>query len=411
MLSVQEALDTIVNRASGGSPVTESLAAAYGCVPAENLIIPHDSPPFDKSMMDGFAVRSGDFAAEGRRVLKVCDTITAGMVFTGSVAEGTCLRIMTGCPVPPDTDCVVPFELTELVGDGSEEVTVAAENVRSGANILRQGTAAKTGEVLAAAGTRLTPQYLATLAEFGFATVKVFRRPRVSVVATGDELVAANEPLGPGQIRNSNEPMLAAQIARAGAVAQPLGIARDNVADLTEKIRQGLSADVLLLSGGVSAGTADLVPSVLNRLGVQQVFHKVAIKPGKPLWFGHSTGSAGECLVFGLPGNPVSSMVCFELFVRSALRKLCGIDNPIPIRHTAVLTADVTIRGDRPTYYPCVFRLTENGPLATPVAWEGSADLRSTTQANAMLILAPQPKPYLAGQNISVILWNSWYDE
>ena len=189
------------------------------------------------------------------------------------------------------------------------------------ANLMRQGGAARQGSRLLTAGTQLQPQQIAALAEFGQATVPVYCRPTVAVLATGDELISCDQPLRPGAIRNSNEPMLLAQAATCGACPVSLGIARDTIAELSMRIQQGLDHDVLLLSGGVSAGTLDLVPQQLAAAGVEQIFHGVNMKPGKPLWFGIRRRESRTTLVFGLPGNPVSSLVCFELFVTACTEK------------------------------------------------------------------------------------------
>ena len=239
------------------------------------------------------------------------------------------------------------------------------------------------------------------------------------MLATGDELVPVHQTPGPGQIRNSNETMLAAQIEQAGGQARPLGIARDNRPHLRKRISAGLQYDVLLLSGGVSAGKLDLVPSELTRAGVEQVFHKVRIKPGKPIWFGTlrngnqaaadaeipSTDSRNSCLVFGLPGNPVSSMVCFELFVRTAIRQLRGESIVEPQRISARLTHPHSHRNDRETYFPATFAWTAEGLTATLVKWHGSSDLQATRDAGAMAVFPAEPHEYQARDLIDIILW------
>jgi molybdopterin molybdotransferase len=254
------------------------------------------------------------------------------------------------------------------------------------------------------------------LAEFGRHRLLVRPRPTVAILATGDELVPIDAKPGPGQIRNSNETMLATQTVRAGGLPVGLGIARDNRAELRERIRTGLNSDVLLLSGGVSEGTLDLVPSELAAIGVRNVFHKVNIRPGKPLWFGiwNRAGNppagrgGGVTYVFGLPGNPVSSMVCFELFVRSCLRRLMGLEpaEPQPIR--ARLAAEHVARGDRPTYNPARVTWDRNGLTVEPVRWHGSSDLQATVDANAMAVFPGGDTTYSAGDEIDVILWDGW---
>ena len=220
---------------------------------------------------------------------------------------------------------------------------------------------------------------------------------------------------GLGQIRNSNETMLAAQVAQAGGVAVPLGIARDNRADLRAKIEAGLASDVLLLSGGVSEGTHDLVPSELALLGVRNVFHKINMRPGKPLWFGawSRTGTgpgngAGVAYVFGLPGNPVSSLICFEVFVKSCLRRMIGLEPAEPHVLSARLARDHVARGERPTYNPARVSWDGSGLSVEPVRWHGSSDLQATVDANAMAVFTSGDTMYPAGQSVDVILWDGW---
>jgi molybdopterin molybdotransferase len=253
--------------------------------------------------------------------------------------------------------------------------------------------------------------------------VAVYPRPRVAVLATGDELVPVNQIPGPGQIRNSNEAMLAAQLRQFGTIPVPLGVARDDRDELREAIRRGLACKMLLLSGGVSAGKLDLVPEVLGELGVREVFHKVRVKPGQPVWFGiMDSRPAGErrsdggvpqssepacspCYVFGLPGNPVSSMVCCELFARTGIRRLMGEEPAVPVPWRARLTKDHFNSGNRPTYHPARWESTDSGSVVEPVRWVGSADLCATVEANAMVLFPEGERMYPAGTLLDVFLW------
>lgn len=406
MLTVTQALDQVLQQSSVLPSETVSLRDSSDRVLAESLTTPHDSPPFDKSMMDGFAVDSQTVFADGAQELTVLETITAGTLPTQTPAAGSASRIMTGAPVPPGADCVIPIERTQFDEQQPSVVRITTEDVAAEKNVLRQGTAATAGSSLLASGTLLKAQHVAVLAEFGVAQLDVVRQPSVGVLATGDELIPFSESLTPGRIRNSNEPMLESQILRAGASAFPLGIARDNEQELSERIEAGLQHDVLLLSGGVSAGTLDLVPAQLAAAGVEQVFHKIQMKPGKPLWFGRLQTSDHSCLVFGLPGNPVSSMVCFEVFVRPALDVLAGRAAHGSRNRMAQLTSDITIRGDRFTYFPSRIERSADGLTATPVAWGGSADLRSTAEANGVCCLEAGGSGYGAGTDVPVICWD-----
>ena len=270
---------------------------------------------------------------------------------------------------------------------------------------MRQGGAARQGSPLLAAGTQLQPLQIAALAEFGQANVPVYCRPTVAVLATGDELIAWDQPLRPGAIRNSNEPMLLAQAATCGACPVSLGVARDTIAELSLGIQQGLEHDVLLLSGGVSAGTLDLVPQQLAAAGVEQIFHGVDMKPGKPLWFGTRRRESRTTLVFGLPGNPVSSLVCFELFVRPVLRKISGISSQNASGLAARLSQSFAVKGRRPVYQPAVISVCDGQLRVRPVVWNGSSDLKATVEANGMALMSSAHGAYTVGELIPIWLW------
>ncbi len=263
----------------------------------------------------------------------------------------------------------------------------------------------RRGDIVLPAGAVLRPQEFGVLATVGRTTVSVHPPPRVAVLATGDELVEPAQAPEAGQIRNSNGPMLVAQVCRAGGVPRYLGIGGDDVALLKPLVCDGLKANVLLLSGGVSAGKLDLVPGVLREAGVAAHFHKVEMKPGKPVFFGTAPrlGGGAPTLVFGLPGNPVSVLACFELFVRPALRRLCGHADPGPHFVAAVLGEDFPYRTDRPTYHPARLTACADGWSVRPVPWFGSADLRALTQANALMLLPPGDHRHRAGQSFDVL--------
>ena len=405
MLTVIQALDQIVREVTTFAPEQVALNEALGLVTAQDVVSREDSPPFDKSLMDGYAVLSSDIAA-GKRELTVVDEVVAGRTPSCDIVSGQATRIMTGAPTPASADAVVPVEMTELVDGDSERVRILVDSIAPEKNIIRIGTNKRAGEEIIPAGRLLRAQELAALAELGGAQVSVRRRPIIAVLATGDELVATDQTPGPGQIRNSNETMLCGQVCNAGGVPVPLGIARDNCEDLRRHIEEGLNADVLLLSGGVSAGKLDLVPSELERAGVEQIFHKVRVKPGKPVWFGVLRRGSNSCLVFGLPGNPVSSMVCFELFVRTAIRRLTGQFPAIPQSLTARLTHSHSHKDDRETYFPATVEWTVDGPTVRLMNWHGSSDLQSTVDADAMVIFPPEPKEYAVNDRVEVVLWS-----
>jgi molybdopterin molybdotransferase len=334
--------------------------------------------------------------ASGLRELEVIEEITAGRTPTKTVGPGQAARIMTGAPMPSGADAVVMVEKCEPIRDINVRVP---SPVVSGQNVQPRAREMRRGEPVLVAGTELRAQEIGLLAIVGRISVLAHPAPRVAVLATGDELIEPDQSPGPGQIRNSNGPMLMAQVAAAGGQPQSLGIARDDAAHLRRLIEDGLTADMLLLSGGVSAGTLDLVPDMLRECGVTAHFHKVRMKPGKPLFF----GSRGDTLVFGLPGNPVSSFVCFELFVRPALRRFRGLPaEPSPIVPLP-LAADFPYATDRPTYHPATVERAPVGECVRPVPWHGSPDLRALTAANALLLLPEGDHLHRAGQPLPVL--------
>lgn len=431
MLSVIEAIDAVLAHSSPIGVEQVPLSNALFRVIATDVVSGCDSPPFDKALMDGYAVRSEDTAV-GTATLKVIESVTAGQVPAYPVGPGQATRIMTGAPMPAGADAVVPVERT-MAAPQYDDVHVGVA-VAAGANVLHRGESMRCGDRIFPAGHKLRPQDLGVLAEIGVASVTVRRRPRVAILATGDELVPPDATPGSGQIRNSNETLLAGLVIAAGCEAVPIGIARDEREHLRAKIDAGLACDMLLLSGGVSAGVLDLVPSVLQQAGVEQVFHKVNMKPGKPVWFGGRRSEVGEqrskvgerggvspprspedgdrkqahakCLVFGLPGNPVSTLVCFELFAKTALRKMMGLAPAEPQPFTAALTSAIENRGDRPTYHPARVTLGSDGGLAvTPVRWAGSGDLRATAEANCVAVLEANTS-YTPGGAVGALLWS-----
>ena len=406
MLSVEEALALVAQHARPLAPRRVALGEAAGLVLAEDVTSEVNSPPYDKSMMDGYAVRSGDSMPE-RNVL---EEIGAGSVPRHAVTPGTAIRIMTGAPLPEGADAVVPIEQTEMVG--GDTVRLDRIDVPAGQNIMPLGASVRAGDVVLRNGAVIRPIEIAILAEIGHGVVVARPRPRLAILPTGNELVAAGEKPGQGQIRNSNGPMLLAAASHCGAEALALGIARDDREQLARWIEHGLAADVLVLSGGVSAGDYDLVPDVLAELGVEKVFHKVALRPGKPLWFGVKEDGERRVLVFGLPGNPVSSFVCFELFVRPAIAALSGRGFPPPHTFAARLSHEFNHKGGRACCLPA--RLSPAGGSDSQLSgeppadvailpWHGSADLATLARANALARFGAAPMRLQAGALVNVI--------
>jgi molybdopterin molybdotransferase len=393
------------------------LSEAAGLVLAEEVISEVNSPPYDKALMDGYAVRSGDREPE-RQIL---EEIAAGAVPRFPVTPGTTSRIMTGAPIPEGADAVVPLEKTETLSD--ERVRLQQVDPPSGQNLLRLGAAMRAGDTVLRDGAIVRPIEIGIMAEIGRGLVNVIPRPRVAVLPTGNELVPIGEKPATGQIRNSNAPLLTSAAVRAGAEAIELGIARDNHDELYRRVEQGLAADVLVLSGGVSAGKFDLVPGVLAELGVEQVFHKISLRPGKPLWFGIKDDGARTVLVFGLPGNPVSSFVCFELFVRPAIAAMAGRGFECGPSVKAQLSHTFDHAGGRAAYLPARLTLAGTGAKDLHAAarfdassrdaaglrveilpWHGSADLVTLASANGLVRLSDERQQIAAGTLLDVVL-------
>ncbi len=357
-------------------PVEVDVQRAVSMVLASPVNSDVDVPPYRKALMDGYAVHADD--VEPGRTLPVADRIYAGDLPSTPLQRGTAVRIMTGAPLPRDADAVVPVEQT----DGGEQMVTFSDAVAAGANLMDTGYCIARGETIMPAGRTIEAHQVGLLCEVGASQVRVVRPPRVAVLATGDELVSPTELPGPGQIRNTNAPLLAALAERDGAHATQLGVASDQAEELGARIQRGLQHDVLILSGGVSAGERDLVPSALAATGVQQVFHGVRLKPGKPVWFGWRGGSHAT-LVFGLPGNPMSSLVCYELFVRRVVDRLCG-RGVVDRWEERVVAADFAYRGSRRTFHPA--RLVGRDQVRL-LPWKGSVDQRVLTETDALVDL------------------------
>jgi molybdopterin molybdotransferase len=406
MLSIDEALAAVINEAQAMAPDSAPLADALGCVLAEDVMADADSPPFDKSVVDGYAVRTADLRGD-HPSLTIGETIIAGRAPSRALAGREAAVIMTGAPIPPGCDAVVMHERTRTA-DGF--VTIEQSPIKPGQNLLPRGAEMRSGEIVLARGCILNPPQLGLLASVGKTVVSVIPRPRVSIVPTGDELVEPGETPGPGQIRNSNAMMLRALAVEAGAVACSLPIARDERALLEQVLEKALDADVVLVTGGVSAGQRDLVPDSLAALGVRQVFHKINLKPGKPLWFGVAPARHGRtgALVFGLPGNPVSGLVGFMLFVNLAIQAKAGRSAVCSPLLNVKLDRGFSQRGDRVTYHPACFvpvRQTDGTglrPIKT-LDWAGSADLRTVARADGFAVFPSGDRNFEPGEIVGFL--------
>jgi molybdopterin molybdotransferase len=435
MIDLADALALVERTAAPLPPRRLRLLDAVGRRLVAGIVADCDSPPWDRAMMDGFAVSDADLVGGGIVELEVSMDLAAGDVTALALRPGTCARIMTGAPVPPGADAIVPIERAvdgTANAHGGGRVRLHDDRYRPGQHVGRQGAAFRRGqEVLAgmltagsrgilsagSRGIRLTAAEIGLAAEAGATHVVVDPPVRVAILQTGSELVPHEAVPAFGQTRNSNGPMLTAAVTLLGGEAIPLGIAADRPEALRAAVSRGLAADVLVLSGGVSAGDLDLVPGILAACGVEQVFHKVRLKPGKPVWFGRLSRPAGgsPTLVFGLPGNPVSSLVCFELFVRPALAILAGRPRNewhLP-RSTAVLTAPAKAAADRPVYLPARLRSVASSAAgsgsahsleAEPLPWTGSSDLLGMAGASGLIALPAEGGTFPAGAEVEVLL-------
>jgi molybdopterin molybdotransferase len=393
-LTFNQARETVVANVRATRPVPAieeaGLEAAAGRVLAEDIAADRDVPATARSVRDGYAVHAIDLPGE----LEIIGEVRAGQRFAGAVGPGQAVEIMTGAPVPAGADAVVMIEHT-VRENGRVRIGLSAEPRQF---INPRGCEAAAREVILRAGKRLDYSDAAMLAAFGRSRVKVYRRPVAAIVATGDEIVEVQQVPEEFQIRNSNVYSLAAQVARAGGVPQILPVARDNPGHTREIIERGLAADLLLLSGGVSAGKYDIVEPVLAGLGAEFFFDRVLIQPGQPLVFGR----ARERFFFGLPGNPSSTMVTFEIFARAALELLSGQEEISLHMPFARLTREVRHRTGVTRFLPA--RLSADGAEVTPVSWSGSGDIPALTRANAFLVTDPDRAEYAGGDLIRVLL-------
>jgi molybdopterin molybdotransferase len=378
-------------RASLPTPGIETLdlCAAAGRVLAEDVAADRDSPALSRSVRDGFAVRAIDLPG----ALKVIGEVRAGDRFAGEVGPGETVEIMTGAPIPAGADAVIMVEHVRREGD----LVHYDQSAEPHQFINPQGCEAAAGEVVLHPGKRLDYADIALLAAFGRTTASVFHRPVAAIIATGDEIVEIHQQPLDFQIRNSNASSLAVQVARAGGIPKILPIARDTVEHTRAAIGEGLKADMLLLSGGVSAGKYDVVEEVLAGFGAKFFFDRVLIQPGQPVVFGSASGK----FFFGLPGNPSSTMVTFEIFARAALELLGGQEEialPMPY---ARLTREFRHRPGITRFLPA--RLSADGTQITPVDWLGSGDVPALTRANAYLVTDPDRSEYPSGEWIQVL--------
>jgi len=419
MISVEEALEKVLNHVDvldvEEAPVLESL----GQVLAEDIVSHIDIPPLDNSAMDGYAVRAEDTrGASGQSpcLLRVIDTVIAGSISQQKVTPGTAIRIMTGAPVPRGADTVIRFEDTDEVQrqeSGAGEIGILRE-VKPGLNIRRAGEDITRGTIVLRKSTVIRPAEVGVLASLGMSRVKVIRRPVVAILATGNELVDVDQPLPAGKIYNSNTYSVAALVRRYGGIPKIIGIALDSEESLVEKLHQGLDADMLITSGGVSAGDYDMVKDVLASEG-EISFWSVRMKPGKPLAFGtfkgiDKNGNPRRIPHLGFPGNPVSSVVTFELFARPAMLKMMGKKNLTKPVIEAVLEEPVVNTDGRRIYLRAIVTKRNGKPYARLTGPQGSGILTSMSLANGLVVIPEDTAGVKAGEIVEVMMLG-WDEE
>ena len=399
MLSFQDARNQVIETCRGLRRVpaieTVEMKGALGRVLAQEVRADRDYPPFDRAARDGFAVRSADCRIAGA-TLRVIGEVAAGSGFRGRLGAGECVQIMTGAAVPQGADAVVMVEQTR---SSIADAVVIERIAEAGMNFVARGSEGRKGDILLRQPARIGGAELAVAAQVGCTTVQVYRKPRVAVLSTGSEVVEVGAEPGEFQIRNSNAASLAAQIELAGGAAVQLGNAPDRKEELREGIERGLREDLLVISGGVSAGKYDLVEPVLRDLGAEFIFDAVEIRPGRPAVFAICQGKP----VFGLPGNPVSTMVTFELFVTPALDIFSGIEaRALPLLK-AKLASEVTERAALTYFLPALLEWPNGEARVSLLPWHGSGDVATVTRGNCFLVVPRTKLKLAAGEWVDVL--------
>ena len=418
MIGVEQALNKILNYVHVLEDEQSPILDCLGQVLAEDVYSSINVPPLDNSAMDGYAVQSRDTRGASRqspRFLRVIDTVSAGSIAECEVEPGTAVRIMTGAPIPKGADSVVIFEDTdETQRQGSSTEIGILRQAEAGLNIRRAGEDITQGSIVLSQGAVIRPSEVGVLASLGRTTVRVIRRPTVAILATGDELVDINQPLPTGKIYNSNTYSLAALVRRYGGIPKILGIALDSEHSVVARLCQGLDADMLITTGGVSAGDYDVVKDVLAKQG-EISFWTVRMKPGKPLAFGtikgvSKAGIARNIPHLGLPGNPVSSMVTFELFVRPAILKMMGKKNLTKPTIEAVVENSVVNRDRRRIFARVIVEKRRGQYFARLTGPQGSGILTSMTLANGLMVIPENKTEVVAGDIVQVMMLD-WREE
>ncbi len=399
MISVAEAIQIVRQQTVAIGAEQIELPSALGRVLAQEIVADSDLPPFDRAQMDGYAVRAADTLNAPVR-LRIAGESAAGKGWHHELNEGEAVRIMTGAPVPAGADSVQQVELTHELKDGTVVELLAP--VETGRSIVRRGAEIQQGETILRPGATINAAMMAVLAAFGYAKVEVAGKPRVAVLATGSELVGVTEQPGQDQIRDSNNYSIAAYAELAGATAERFPLTRDETSLLTRQIKEAAdNFDVVVTSGGVSMGVYDVTKNALHELNAEIFFERVALRPGKPIVFARLPNGT---LMFGLPGNPVSVSVTFNLFTRTALLAMQGVNEPSLKQETVVLARAVKGTMDRESYLPAQLTTNDDGELiAFPLKWGGSSDFVSFALTTALVIIPAGVKSADAGSLVKAV--------
>ena len=398
MITVDQALGIVLYHTESLSVETVPLEQAHNRILAEDVLADIDLPPFDRARMDGYAVRSADVRTAPVK-LKITGEIAAGATFDGELRAGEAVKIFTGAPVPRGADAVQKVEVTETDG---HYVTIK-ETITPGLFVTPRASEVSAGELVAERGRAIGAAEMAVLASFGYVRVKVGRSPRVAIISTGSELVDVSAKPTAAQIRNSNSYTLAAYALRAGAIVDNLG----TVEDTPEATREALvkaaeGRDLVITSGGVSMGDYDLVKAALKEVGARIYFDKVSIRPGKPTVFARR----GQTFFFGLPGNPVSTSVTFNVFARPSIRKMQGESSPVTATVRAALARSIKDASSRRSYLPARLFIEEGRAVAESLRWGGSSDLVAFMRANALIIVPENVHEIAEGETVEVLSLN-----
>ena len=399
MIEFVDALKLVLEHSSRLPVERVPVENCIGRVLADDLVSSIEMPPMNKSAMDGYALKAADVTNTPAK-LKCVGIVQAGHSFSGEIKGGECVKIMTGAPLCKGADCVIMVEDTHIDGN----VVTIHEGVLPGKNVCLQGEDIKSGDVVLKQGVRISSSHVPVIAAIGMAKVNVYKLPSVAIVSTGTEIIPVGNPLGDYQIYNSNGPMFVSMINDGGYDCNYLGAVEDSQDALISVFKEGLKSDIFLISGGVSMGDFDFVPSVLNKLGVKKIFHKVRMKPGKPFFF----GKKDETLVFGLPGNPISGYLGFQLFVLSSIKKMMGVEewqcSPVIMR--GVLDADFTqTAGDRKNFVLIKINKKDSQYRIVASNGNGSADIKTLAACDGVMMIEHSIPELKKGTEVEFISW------